>query len=392
MPSTRVRAVLAAVAALLTLAGCSREDQGRAPDTARTPSYSPSPRPAPGPWGRDRVVSADCMKGGRFTAVSVRSWDPDGWKPVAERLFDVPASVVFWQEPGREAVLTPLFDLCRENPSDAVYTSDALERVVPRVRAVFDRDFTRMAVVLRTADGKGTHVGFVDEKGLTDLTARGGQAGAGRREQNAVFAPDGSRVWFTYETPDGRARIGSRAVTGSAALRDEGPAAAANLPLVVLDGPPRAVQAEMVHVSPDGRRTTASAEDLGQVLLDVPARSTALTGAAAERAESLGECLHAVGWTGPDRLLCRTRAGTFRTFGTAPGAAPGPALPAAGGGGNEGLVVSPDGSRFLLVEHPPGDPYAGFRGFRVAGTAPGAPSAKVPAEALNGQSLLLEWR
>ncbi|WP_128978584.1 hypothetical protein [Streptomyces roseicoloratus] len=387
MTGSRTRAVLAAAALLAVVTGCTARPA--ADPAARTPT----PRAAPGPWGRDRVVSAECLKGARYVAVRVQSWDPGSWKPVAERLFDVPESVAFWQEPGKEAVLTPLFDLCRENPTDAVYTSDALERVVPRVRAVFDRDFTRMAVVLRTSDGRGTHVGFVDAKGLTDLTARDARPGASRREQNAVLAPDGSRVWFTYETADGRARIGSRSVTGGAALRDEGPAAAANLPLVVLDGPPaRAVQAEMVHVSPDGRRITAATEGGGPALLDVPARSTALTEAAAGRPGGLGACLHAVGWSAQDRLLCRTRTGAFRTFGTAPGAGPGPVLTVAGGAGGEGLVVSPDGSRFLLVQHPPGDPYAGFRGFRVAGTEPGAPSVKVPAEALNGHSLFLEWR
>ncbi|MFF9844133.1 hypothetical protein [Streptomyces sp. NPDC013740] len=386
MTPPRVRAALGAAVALLALAGCTRPS-GPPPESA-----TPTPRPAAGPWGRDRVVSAECLKGGRFVAVQVQAWDPDTGKPGASRTFDVPAPVAFWQEPGREAVPTPLFDLCRENPDEAVYPSDALERVVPRVRAVFDRDFTRMAVVLRTPGGNGTHVGFVDEKGLTDLTARDGHPGPGVREQNAVFAPDGSRVWFTYETADGRHRIGSRAVSGTAALRDEGPAADTDLPLVVVGRPARGVQAEMVHVSPDGGRMTAWTDGLGAVVLDVPGASGVLTGAAAGGARRLAGCLHAVGWVGPDGVLCRTRTGGFRTVGAVRDADPGPVLPASGAGGDEGLVVSPDGGRFLVVEHPPGDPYEGFRGFRVAGTAPGAPSVRLESGAANAKTLFLEWR
>ncbi|MBQ0825681.1 hypothetical protein [Streptomyces tagetis] len=39
----------------------------------------------------------------------------------------------------------------------------------------------------------------------------------------------------------------------------EGPAIGYDLPLTVTGKPPRAVQANMVHLAPDGRRLTATA-------------------------------------------------------------------------------------------------------------------------------------
>jgi hypothetical protein len=44
-------------------------------------------------------------------------------------------------------------DLCRQPGSEGVYDSDSMEWAVPRIRARFDRNFTRMAVVLRGSGG-----------------------------------------------------------------------------------------------------------------------------------------------------------------------------------------------------------------------------------------------
>lgn len=396
--------LLTACLLLAGAAGCG-DAGGRTAEGARESGAAPGSPPAtaeatrgPGAgssW-RGLVVTAECTLGARYGGIVVTAWNPHTWKQVEQRIFGISGSIVFSRGLATEVPLSPLFDLCRQNPYEAIYQSDALERVVPRVRALFDRDFTRMAVVIRDPDGSGTRVGYIeyDDEGMDGiaLTEGNGREGPVPREENAVFAPDGKRVWFTYRTPDGRHRIGSRSVSGDHSLRDEGPATDRNLPLVVVGGPPRGIQAEMVHVSPDGRRMTARTSGSEKILFDFPATSTALTAATAKGARTLGECYHAVDWTGPDTVLCRTKAGEFRAFGTGTGAAPGPVLESVSARGNEGLVVSPDGNRFIVVKHPPGDPYDGFQGFYEAGTAPGSPVRKLEDDALNGHTLFLEWR
>ncbi|MFJ3904603.1 hypothetical protein [Streptomyces sp. NPDC090025] len=399
-------AALTTALTLLAVTGCTRDgDPGPATTSASAPARVPTAAPAPGPWGTDVVVSADCMLGARFAAVQLRAWDPRTWKVKAERVFDLPPEAVFSRDPGGPETLSPLVDLCRTNPDEAVYPSDALERVVPRVRALFDRDFTTLAVVLRTPDGKDSHVGYVRagdrDGGRADLTARDRTATVGAHEQNAALSPDGTRVWFTYQLPSGRDRIGSRAIGGGdPGRRDEGPAVGAALPLVVVDGPPRGVQAELLRTAPDGLRTTVvRGSGPGVSVVELPDAPTVLAGAAVRGAREVPGCLHAVGWTGPERLLCRTESGGFRTVGTGPDAAPGPET-RPGVRGSEGLLVSPDGSRFLLSEHPPGDPYDGFRGFRIvgtgagtgAGTGPGGAVTPLTDPTLTGNTLFIEWR
>ncbi|MFH0244598.1 hypothetical protein ACGRHY_19785 [Streptomyces sp. HK10] len=407
MRLSRSGAGLLATALLLTsVVGCVGSSSRAGPETGDSASPQPTAATAGGtrdggnrPRGWERVVTAECGMGARLGSVTVRGWNPHTWKRLWERSFAVTGKIAFGSGP--DAFLTPLFDLCRTDPLKAAYQSDALERVVPRARAVFDRNFTRMAVVLYGPDGgrEESHVGFVDvqEDGagdlITDLTERGGDGGQAPREENAVFSPDGARIWFTYRASDGRRRIGSRSVTGDSSLKDEGPATDRNLPLFVVGEPQRGIQAEMVRLSPDGRLMTARTDELnGKVLFEVPAASTALTPGTAKGARELEGCYHAVGWTGSDTVLCRTAEGDIRTFGTSASAAPGPVLVPANGTVNEGMVVSPDGRRFVFVKHPPGDPYEGFQGFYASGTAPGEQPEKLPVDSLEGRTLFLEWR
>ncbi|KES08880.1 hypothetical protein BU52_02185 [Streptomyces toyocaensis] len=58
------------------------------------------------------------------------------------------------------------------------------------------------------ADGRTTHAGYVESGGNADDFLRLSGA-TGDVEQNAVTAPDGRCVWFTYITADGERRIGS---------------------------------------------------------------------------------------------------------------------------------------------------------------------------------------
>lgn len=341
------------------------------------------------------MVTADCVLGGRFGAVEVTGSDPQTWKRLAQATFALPPSAVFSGTDSSPA-MTPLIDLCRQHAGsqDTAYDSDRLEWVVPRVRALFDRDFTEMAVVLHGSGGDGTRVGVVDRQGrLTDLTGGEESLGNTPREENAVMAPDGSAVWFTYTTSEGKHRIGSRPVGGGHTLTDRGPATDTNLPLVLVGAPPRGLQADMVHVSPDGRRMAAWAHGVDQNLFDVPATSTALTAGTAEHARAVDHCSEAVGWTGPQTLLCADEdAHQFVTVGVGTGAAPGAALLPANDKENEGEVVSPDGRRFIFDSHRPDDPYDGFMGFYIGGTTPGTPPQKLTAEALSSQTLFLEWR
>ncbi|MGI5233500.1 hypothetical protein [Actinoallomurus sp. CA-142502] len=358
-------------------------------------SASPSGAGTPAAAGlrpRDVVVTADCMLGGSAAAIDIAGWDPRTWKRLTQITFDLPAPAIFSTVDAR--ALTPMIDLCRQPGSEGVYDSDSMEWAVPRIRAMFDRDFTRMAVVLRGSGGDETHVGFIDRQGkLTDLTGGGDSLGFTPREENAAMAPDGSAVWFTFETSDGKHRIGSRPVNGAHTLTDQGPATDTNLPLVLVGQPFRGVQAEMVHLSPDGSRMTAWAHGVDENVFDVPATSTALTADTAKHPKSLDGCPEAVGWTGPQTVLCRMdQLGQFRTVGTDPGAAPGPVLVPANDKENEGEVISPDGKRFIFNSHRASDPTGGFMGFYVAGTTPGSAPQKLTVDALNAQTVFLEWR
>lgn len=235
-----VKAVTSLALAALCVQGCSAQPAEEKP----APTSSASAAPFLGnrdyvlpdsPFTRDdTVVTATCGMGARYAAVTVRAWDPETWQPRAERTFPIPGDAAFTNYAGAKTVNSPLVDLCGMNPDNpSPYEVATLDYMAPRVRALFDLAFTRMAVVLRDPDNKAdSHVGYVvSGAGLDDVVRLDGAAGAD--EQNAVMSPDGSSVWFTYTAEGGGKRIGSRPAEGSHHLSDEGPAAGHGLPLIV---------------------------------------------------------------------------------------------------------------------------------------------------------------
>ncbi|WP_239567574.1 hypothetical protein [Streptomyces sp. G44] len=330
----------------------------------------------------------------------VTAWDPESWKPRATRWFAVPEDAVFNNMPGVDAVHSPLVDLC-DGKSDAPgsYTTESLEHIAPRVRALFDLSYTRMAVVLRdSGDKHASHVGFVKSDAQHDDFVRLSGA-AGDDEQNAVMSPDGRTVWFTYTGQDGRKRIGSRPTEGDHHLSDEGPAAGDDLPLTITGKPARAVQANMVHLAPDGRRLTATVPKVFGTVFDTWNSSGPLSRTSARDAVLLGGCTAVVGWVGDERVLCRTSSGSFRTMNARTGRAVGGPINVVGpkdGTVAEGMLVSPDGTKFIVSVHQPNaerDPDYGYHtpDFRVVPTARGGTASGLADAELDELTVFLSW-
>ncbi|MFP8905835.1 hypothetical protein [Streptomyces atacamensis] len=395
--------VLAFVLAVLCVQACNAQPKEEKPDPKPSAPYRGNRGYdlPDGPFTREgTVVTASCSMGARYAAVAVQAWDPERWELREERYFPIPSDAAFTNHPGVEAVNSPLVDLCRQtgdNPSP--YAVDDLEYMAPRIRALFDLAFTRMAVVLRDPGGKATHVGFVESGADQDDFVPLGDA-TGDDEQNAVMSPDGHSVWFTYTTPAGEHRIGSRPVEGDHRLSDEGPAAGHHLPLTVSGKPPHAVQANTVRFAPDGRRLTATAPKVFGTVFDTFASSGALTAKSARAATLLSGCVGVVGWIGDDRVLCRTSSGTFRTMDARTGRAEGARIDvvdAKDGDVAEGMLVSADGKRFIVSVHPPNDRYGEnllFHkpDFRVVPTAGGGEATSISHDFLNSGTVFLEWR
>ncbi|MET9355058.1 hypothetical protein ABZY14_19035 [Streptomyces sp. NPDC006617] len=393
--------------AVLCVQGCSAQPAEEKPASKSSASAAPylgnRDYVLPdSPFTRDdTVVTATCGMGARFAAVTVRAWDPETWQPRAERTFPIPSDAAFTNYAGVKAVNSPLVDLCGMNPDNpSPYKVATLEYMAPRVRALFDLAFTRMAVVLRDrGNNKDSHVGYVvSGADLDDVVRLSGAAGAD--EQNAVMSPDGRGVWFTYTAKGGGQRIGSRSTEGSHDLSDEGPAAGHGLPLTVVGKPPRAVQADTVHLAPGGRRLTAKAPKVFGNVFDTWNSSGALTSRSARRATLLSGCVGVVGWTGDDRALCRTSTGTFRIMDTRTGRASGAPISVIDphdGRVAEGMLVSPDGKRFLVAVHEPNarrsdDTYSYRKpDFRVVPTTGGEATTDVVNDLLDTYTVFLSW-
>ncbi len=400
------KAVVLVVLALLCVQACSSQPTKEKPDLR---SSAPS-APYLGNRGyalpdspftrKGTVVTATCSMGARYAAVSVQAWDPETWQPRAERQFPIPSDAAFTNYPGVKAVNSPLVDLCGVSPdAPSPYPVDSLEYTAPRVRALFDLAFTRMAVVLRDPGSRTTsHVGFVVSGADRDAAVRLGGA-AGDDEQNAVMSPDGRSVWFTY-TADGKQRIGSRAVEGDHRLSDEGPATGHGLPLTVSGKPARAVQGNMVNIAPNGRRLTANAPKVFGNVFDTWNSSGPLTGASAHGATLLGGCVGVVGWIGDDRVLCRTSSGSFRAMNARTGRAAGAPIGVVGrqdGTVAEGMVMSADGKKFIVSVHLPNGRQREVEGFwhpdfRVVPTTPGGSAVSISNDLLSTDTVFLEWR
>jgi hypothetical protein len=401
------RRTAAVVLAVLCVHACSpqpsKEKPGSRPSAQRqgNSAYSLPDTPF---TRKGTVVTADCLIGARYAAISVQAWNPETWTLLAERGFAVPTNAAFSNYSGVEAVNSPLVELCRqttENPSP--YRVDTLEHRAPRIRALFDLAFTRMAVVLRDPGTKATYAGFVESDGAQDDVVRLNDA-TSNDEQNAVMSPDGRSVWFTYTTPSGEQRIGSRDIEGDHRLSDEGPAAGHGLPLTVSGKPPRALQADMVRVSPNGRRLTANAPKVFGSIFDAPDSSVPLTGKSARNATLASDCVGIVGWIGDTRVLCRTSSGSFQVRDARSGRAVGAPVGVVGpydGTIAEGTLVSADGTKFIAFVHFPNDPYREQLpdeyalprqpDFRVVPTTTGREMIRISNDRLSVDTVFLEW-
>ncbi|MDG4785384.1 hypothetical protein O7626_05450 [Micromonospora sp. WMMD1102] len=388
--------------AVLCLGACTSGPGGKKPDPEPPVAYQGNdayPMPDTPFTRKGSVITASCLLGGRYAAVAVEAWDPDNWKRFDERLFAIPTDAAFSNVPGVEAVSSPLVDLCRQQGSEtsSPYRADSLEHLVPRIRSLFDLGYTRMAVVLRDPGGKGTYAGFVQHDDGQDEIVRLDDA-TSDDEQNAVMSPDGGSVWFTYTTRSGERRIGSRAVEGDHRLSDEGPAAGHGLALTVSGKPPRAVQADMVRFSPNSRRLTASVPKVFGNVFDVPDSSGSLTATSARNATLASDCLGVVGWIDDSLLLCRASSGSFQAVDAQSGRTVGAPIDVVGPDRwtvAQGMLVSTDGTRFVVAVHPPNDRY-GEPGqqpdFRVVSTAPGGRTIPIPGAGLTSDMVFLEWR
>ncbi|MEU8353594.1 hypothetical protein, partial [Streptomyces sp. NPDC048845] len=257
--------------------------------------------------------------------------------------------------------------------------------------------YTRMAVVLRDADGRSTHAGYVESGGNAEDFVSLSNA-RGDDEQNAVMAPDGRSVWFTYITADGERRIGSRTTEGDHRLSDEGPAIGHDLPLTVTGKPPRAVQANMVHLAPDSRRLTATAPKIYGHVFHTRDSSGPLTAASSRSATLLSGCVGIVGWVADERVLCRTQSGSFRTVDARSGRPEGNTVAVVredDGRVVEGMVVSADGEKFIASVHPPNDRSGqpiGRGDFRMVSTSGEGVATPVSPDSLTSDTIFLEWR
>jgi hypothetical protein len=363
------------------------------------------------------VISLSCTPAaaGAGASIQVDGWDPQSWHRKAHAEFTLPASVLTAQPTdGQPGHTGGVYDLCnagrRELTDSDLYGSrvqPADSVIVSRVRPIFDQDFTKIAVVIRDENTKATHVGYVDRSGkltdLTDLTGSADGFGVTPYEQNPVFAPDGSSVWFTYPDPQDQdvTHIASRPLAGDHKLVDQWHGDGNRLLTLSLVGTPvRGLLADAVHVSPDGRRMAAWANVSGAVF-DIPARTGRLTKETAVHPVSLQPkgpttCSDVIGWTDNHTVLCAggNSASSYDIFVTqdvdTPTAPTSAAILPANDRQNFAQVISPDGKQFVFVSQQ-GD----VKSFYVSATTPGSTPAKVEPSAdftLPDTAIMVDWR
>ncbi|MZF87309.1 hypothetical protein [Streptomyces sp. SID5643] len=361
---------------------------------------------------RDVIVTASCsVPASNPAGVTVTGWDPTTWKRTVSRTFTVPAEAVVAEA---DDVASPLVELCADN-FPGVGTSEEGPRAVAatRLRQLFDKDFSRMAVVLIDRETEATGVGYVDTSGkLTRLSGDQGEGfGDTPKEENAVFAQDGRAVWFTEKDSSDRVRIASRSVSGDHAATEQGSGDGRYMDgagLALVGDPVRGLFGEEVRISPDGRKATAFITWKGYSVADVPQGSALLKaeGVKAARTPFDADC-HPYGWVDDRTVLCGPRLGdtedpkrknsfwtldTSRLDGTADlpkGALGGPIIPATDRK-NTVRAISQDGKQMI---------FASLQGTRhdffVSAIAPGATPKKITARGADralSVGDVLEWR
>ncbi|MFH9015352.1 hypothetical protein ACH4C6_28785 [Streptomyces sp. NPDC017943] len=260
------------------------------------------------------IITALCsVPATKPASVTVTGWNPTTWEQTVSRTFTVPAEAVVAEA---DDVASPLVELCANNFPD-VGTSEDGPRTLPatRLRQLFDEDFSRMAVVLIDRQTEATGVGYVDTSGkLTKLSAeQGDDFGDTPREENAVFARNGSALWFTETDSSDHVRIASRSVTGDHAVTQQAGGDGEYMDgagLALAGDPARGLFGKEVRVSPGGRRATAFITWQGYNVVDTPQRSALLTAKGVTAASiPVGADCHPNGWVDNKTVLCGPRNG-----------------------------------------------------------------------------------
>ncbi|MGW0990047.1 hypothetical protein ACWD46_28245 [Streptomyces sp. NPDC002486] len=358
------------------------------------------------------IVTASCsVPASRPASVTVTGWDPATWKRTVSRTFTVPAEAVVAEA---DDVATPLVELCADNFPVAGPSEDGPRAVAAtRLRQLFDKDFSRMAVVLIDRETEATGVGYVETSGkLTKLSgAPSDDFGDTPKEENAVFAQNGSAVWFTETDSSDHVRIASRSVAGDHAVTEQAGGDGDYMDgagLALAGDPVRGLFGKEVRISPDGRKATAFITWKGYNVVDVPQRSALLKvkGVKATGIPFDADC-YPYGWADDSTVLCGPRLGkakdpkrknsfwtldTSRLDGTADlpkGALGDPIIPATDRK-NTVRAVSQDGKQMI---------FASLQGTRleffVSAIAPGATPKKITAGGADralSVGDVLEWR
>ena len=339
---------------------------------------------------RNVLVTAVCSPGnGGNTVIRVDGWDPQSFKHMAQAEFRLPETAVIASSNKRRHN-TAVEQLC--DPGD--WPPNAGD--VAAIRSLFDQDFTKMAVVTEDPQTAATHVGYVDRSGkYTDLTGNQ-DFGETPHEDNAAFARDGSEVWFTYEVVDKpgistKGRIATRALAGDHKVVDrlELDYIGGNHLITVGTGS-RAVLARSAHLSPDGKHLLAEGQ-----LVDPPAEGQAVGGDDLEPRSSIScDGGGRVGWLDNDTVLCDaelTAEQRFAAIDITPGAKPGAPIVPSNDHKNYGMVISPDGQKFVFLSLK-----GSAQDYFLSDTKPGSTPKKIERtgefSTLGDTAVFIDWR
>lgn len=414
-----------ALATTVALTGCGSEG-GSSGDGGSADSKGPKEKRSGGTGtpgsgsaipDKDVVVRATCTVPANSPAkVTVDAWNPTSWNKRGSTTFTLPAKTVLKDDDAR----TPLSELCAGNlldPSDVADPEDGPNALAePRLRQLFNDDFSRLAVVLRDTETEGTRAAVVTPGGRTTMVSQGSGSdfADAPTEQHPLFAPgsEGDEVWYlTKGKEDDVPRLFSSRMPGGKAGKptDRGPGDQLSVqrPGFTLAGrPASAVTASILQVSPDGRKAAGFHELQGVNVVDVPRRPTTQRDDDAPLTPLPSDCLP-LGWTDDTTVLCGHREMTeddparknnFWTVDTtrlhqdeepSEGLAGKPILPKTSRE-NTLRALSPDGRQLVITSR------QGSREehFRVA-TAPGSAPKKIEAagaERALRAGFVLEWR
>lgn len=380
MPKATVALLSLALAASLVACSSDSDQRGPGADGSRRSSGTDISDDFP---RQNVIVTAVCSPAnGSGAFVNVDGWDPQSWKHVAHAEFRLPDTAVVQSDRARPS--TAVRKLCEPN-NMSVDAGD-----VTAVKSLFDRDFTKMAVVTEDPQTEGTHVGYLDRSGkFTDLTGNE-DFGNTPREDNAAFAPDGSAVWFTYEV-DNQDRVASRALAGDHKAVDQLQVeTAGESHLIVVGTPGMAVLANDAYLSPDGKRLLTESR-----VLEFAADRRAVGPDLVEKGRFIScEGGDQVGWLDNDTVLCDARntyEGRFAILDISPGMKPGAPIVPDNDHQNNGMVVSPDGQKFAFLSAK-----GTTRDYYLCDAKPGSTPKKVERtgefSTLGDTAVFIDWR